>query len=91
MALTTEQKAASEKLGQAIVDLVSLLGDGLQAGVVTDWIVVAAQDKFDNDGDRVTSYNVLYRDGSLPDHIARGLMHSALDLVSGGWQRQEDS
>lgn len=90
MALTPDQRAASEKLGEAIVNLVSLCGDGLQVGVVTDWVVVAAQDKFADDGERITSYNTLFSNGSLPDHIARGLMHSALDMLSGGWQRQED-
>lgn len=90
MPLTPEQKAANDRLHEAVVDMIGTVGNGMEDGLVTDWVIVAAQEKFDDEGDRVTSYNMVYRDGSLPTHITTGLLRCGLDLISGGWSKVED-
>lgn len=83
MPRSPEQKAADERLRQAIWDVVKLMrpAEGQEpseaAGVLTKYIVLAVQIRFDDDGDPTDSLNILFSDGSMLGYEAEGILKMA--------------
>jgi hypothetical protein len=68
----SETKAALEAAIQA-----ELAGFDTGHGVLTDWIVIAAQQNFDDDGEPTTSVGVLLPTDSFPMYRILGLLDHA--------------
>lgn len=73
---TEEQIKADENLTEAIDQCIRAYGYE-EDFILTDYMVIAAQVKLDEDGDTVTAYSYLYRDSDLPYHKILGLMEVA--------------
>lgn len=77
MARTPEQVAADDALTQAIEQVMHAYYDTDVAWVLSEYVVVTAQHRFDDSGDGVTAVGTLYRDGDVPLHRALGLVDYA--------------
>lgn len=76
MSRTPEQVQADDALTLAIERVIEAYGfDGPY--VLTEYVLITSQQRFDNDGDSVTAVGVVYRDGSVPLHRALGLVEYA--------------
>lgn len=64
-----------EQLHEAIRAKVASLESG---GILTDWITIAAEQNFDEDGDGITRVATFIADGSLPMYRIIGLLEYAL-------------
>lgn len=73
MARTAEQTAADEALTAAIERVLQAYDDG-HAWILTEYVVVTSQHRFDDDGDPLTAVGVLPRDGDVPLHRSLGLV-----------------
>lgn len=71
-----EQRAADDALRQAIQDTLAAYGWG--EGILTDWIVVTASQRFDDDGHAVTSVAKLVDEDIVPHYRLMGLLDQAL-------------
>lgn len=70
--MTPAQKAATEQLDQAIKT--ALEAHGLAVGVLTDYVVVCAQQRFEDDGSASTGvYHITSGDG-VPYYRLLGLL-----------------
>lgn len=76
MPRTPEQVTADLALTAAIEQALAAYGDE-QAYVLTEYVVVTSQQRFDDDGDSVTAVGLVYRDGDVPTHRALGLCEYA--------------
>lgn len=76
MARTEEQVEADVNLTNAIEQCIRAYGYE-EDFILTDYIVLAAQTKLDEDGDSVNAYTYLYRDSDMPYHKILGLMEVA--------------
>lgn len=80
--LTPEQRAANARLDEVIREAMDVHGFlGPDDGVVTDWIVVIAQEGFEDNGDVKSGYTTLYSRGSMANHKAVGLLHCGLRYI----------
>lgn len=71
-----EQVKADEELTQAIDNC--LKAYGIQDDyILTDYLIICAQVRMDEDGDQITAYSHLYRDSDLPYHRIMGLLEVA--------------
>jgi hypothetical protein len=72
-----EQRAAYERLAQAIEEVAR--NEGTQ-GVLTEWVVVFAAQRFDDVGDGLTQVGITLPDGGgqVPYHRVMGLLDYAL-------------
>lgn len=83
MGRSPEQKAADERLREAIWDVIKLMcpadsGEPSEAsGVLTKFIVLAVQVQFDDDGDPTDALNLLFSDGSMLGYEAEGILKMA--------------
>lgn len=73
---TEEQIEADENLTKAIEKCIKAYGYE-EDFILTDYVVLAAQTKLDEDGDSVNAYTYLYRDSDMPYHKILGLMEVA--------------
>lgn len=73
---TEEEKNADENLTDAINQAIRAYGYE-EDFILTDYIVIAAQTKLDEDGDSVNAYTYLYRDSDMPYHKILGLLEVA--------------
>ena len=84
MALTPEQKAAHERLDEAIKDVLRL--QGTQGGgpdpTLVDWMVVAEGITWNEDGDSIPAHNVLFRGGQCRLTVALGLLEVGAMLLA---------
>lgn len=74
MPRTPEQVAADEQLTRAIEAVQSVYGMTEEAWVMSEYVVVAAGHRYDDEGESVTAISTLYRDGDVPVHRALGLL-----------------
>lgn len=98
MPRSAEQKAADEALREAIWGVIKLMrpapGIGEEeespeaAGVLTKFMVLAVQVRFDDDGDPTDSLNILYNDGSMLSLEAEGILKMADRTFAGGAMRR---
>lgn len=80
--MTPEQRAAESQLDEAIRASMEAHGFlGPDEGVVTDWLVVVAQEGFDDEGNVKSGYTTLYSRGSMANHKAIGLLHCGLTYI----------
>jgi hypothetical protein len=82
-AVTPEQKAANERLTEAIQEARQAYGyeDGY---LVTDWVVLTAETRYDEDGDQICAYGRLHQDGAMADHRVLGLLEVHREYVRSG-------
>ena len=75
--MSDDKKAAYRKLEEAIHAVTD--AEGFQ-GVLVEWIVVAASQRYDEDGDGITQVGTLLPDGggAVPYHRVIGLLDYAL-------------
>lgn len=80
--MTPEIRRAQQALDDAIKALMELHGyTGPKEGVITDWIVVVAQEGYEDDGDVKSGYTSLYSGGSMATHKALGLLRCGLMYI----------
>jgi hypothetical protein len=73
-----ERKAAYARLADAIQDVSRIEG---AHGVITEWVVVTAHQRYDDEGDARTQISQLMPDGDdVPYHRVMGLLDYALTL-----------
>jgi len=78
MARTEAQREADDKLSEAIQNVLNAYQDEAEHQYfMSDYLVICAQSRIDEDGDSETAYNYLYRNGSLPTHTILGLLDIA--------------
>lgn len=71
-----ELKAAYQRL-EAAIDVVTRL-EGFE-GVLVEWVIVAASQRYDDDGDGITQVGIVVPDsGHVPYHRTMGLLDYAL-------------
>lgn len=70
---TDEQKRADEQLTAAILAVRNAY-HGDDEYLLTDYIVLTAETRFDEHGDQYTAYSRLYRDGDMPWYRILGLL-----------------
>ena len=77
MSDSSELKAAYQRLEAAIDEVTRL--EGFE-GVLVEWVMVAASQRYDGDGDGITQVGVLLPDGGgqVPYHRIMGLLDYAL-------------
>lgn len=75
--MSDEKKAAYRKLEEAIHEVAD--AEGFE-GVLTEWVVVAASQRYDEDGDGITQVGTLLPDGggTVAYHRLMGLLDYAL-------------
>ena len=76
MTRTPDQVAADDALTAAIERVLQVYDDG-DAWVLTEYVVVTAQHRFDDDGEGLTAVGALFRDSDVPIHRALGLLEYA--------------
>lgn len=74
MPRTPEQVAADDALTAAIEQVINVYYDGEHPWVLTEYVVVTAQQRWDDDGDSITAVGSVFRDGDVPVHRALGLV-----------------
>lgn len=74
---TPEQVAADDALTAAIEQTLAAYDDGGQAYVLTEYVVVTSQQRFDEDGDGITAVGLMSRDCDVPLHRLLGLVEYA--------------
>ncbi|MDG4832427.1 hypothetical protein O7627_24410 [Solwaraspora sp. WMMD1047] len=74
---TPEQRAADDALTAAIQQTLDAYA-GSGPWLLTEYVVVTAQQGYDEDGDGITAVGQLYRDGDVPLHRALGLLDHAV-------------
>ncbi len=77
MPRTAEQVAADELLTEAIHAVVKAYYDGNQTYVLGEYIVIAAQQGWNDDGDGVSANTMIQRDGDVALHRCLGLAEYA--------------
>jgi hypothetical protein len=77
MARTEEQVAADQALTAAIEQTIAAYFTNDEAYVLSEYVVVTCQQRFDDEGEGVTAIGSIYRDGDVPLHRALGLLEYA--------------
>lgn len=73
MTRTPEQRDADDALTAAIERVLQAYDDG-DAWMLTEYVVVTAQHRYDDEGESLTAVGALFRDGDVPTHRALGLL-----------------
>lgn len=83
MPLTPEQRAAHERLDEAIKEVLALQGveDDEPMPMLVDWLVVCEGVYYDSEGDSVGYHNILFRGGQCRRSVALGLLDIGADLL----------
>lgn len=92
---TDADRAAQAKLDEAVETYIREMGwNGTEdMGLVTTaWVMVAHQTGWDVTDTSHSGYLLIYKGGSQPDHVARGLFGQGLDIVRhiGRYEREGD-
>lgn len=86
--MTPEQKAATERLHESIIEA----GRAFEYDdeyMITDWVVLTAETRFDEHGTQFTAYGKLYMNGSMPDYRVLGLLELHRELIRDGLFNRE--
>ncbi|MEU7843937.1 hypothetical protein AB0B39_23590 [Micromonospora sp. NPDC049114] len=89
MPRTPEQVTADDVLTAAIEQALKAYGDD-RAYVLTEYVVITSQQRFDEDGGGVTAVGLVYRDGDVPTHRALGLCEYAATRMRHYISQDED-
>ena len=81
--------SAYRRLAEAIDEVARLEGS---EGVLTEWVVIGALQRYDEDGDGITSIAMLLPDGGgqVPYHRSMGLLDYALTRMRSDVARDDD-
>ncbi|MFJ6559988.1 hypothetical protein ACIQMV_08905 [Streptomyces sp. NPDC091412] len=87
--MSDEKKAAYRRLEEAIEEVCRLEG---YEGVPIEWVVIAASQRFDEDGDGITQVGTLLPDGGgqIPYHRVMGLVDFVQARMRGEAARDGD-
>lgn len=77
MPRTPEQTAADNALTAAIEQVIAAYYPNTEAYLLSEYVVVTCQQRYDDDGDGITAVGTVYRDGDVPPHRALGLLDYA--------------
>jgi hypothetical protein len=77
MPRTPEQVEADDALTAAIEQVIRVYYAGEDAYVLSEYVVITCQQRYDDDGDGITAIGTMYRDGDVPPHRALGLLEYA--------------
>ena len=81
---TPEQVAADDNLTEAIGTVMQAYAGAQPAAyVLTEYVVISAHHRYDDDGEPLTAVSVVYRDGDVPTHRALGLIEFARARLCG--------
>lgn len=83
---TPEQVDADNELTAAIEK--ALASRDFTPGLLTDYVVVVASQRFDADGDMRTEYGSLYREDGLPHYRVMGLLQVATMQIEDGFRSE---
>lgn len=75
-----EEQAAERVLRKAIEDHIEAHGWNKDL-LLTSYMVICAQTGYDDDGDLISAYPVMYMDGLQPDHTVLGLLETARRII----------
>jgi hypothetical protein len=90
MALTPEQKVATEELEAAIMKVVRLHRALEPESVLVDWMVLVEGMGFEGSGDSLLDFGMLFRGGQVRHTVALGMLSIANDqLLTGPEPREE--
>ena len=91
MKMTDEQRAAQEALQAALeAHNRAWTPPGEDPGLLVDWIVVGQTTRFDDDGDRVSAYDLIFAGGQMDEHRAVGLLDYGAYLLKFGARSEEE-
>lgn len=92
MGLSAEEELANEQLTDAVQQVMNLLRKEFTepAMMLGDFVVIVAQHGVDDDGDPLSAYSVLYRDGEIPHHRALGLVAFAEERLRADLRHEWD-
>jgi hypothetical protein len=94
MPATPGRKIANEALTAAIEGVIKAYeyGQNMDGSIpmLTDYVVVATQQGYDNDGDLTSSMIIILRDGAIPIGNAVGLVELASHQMKTGYFRVDD-
>lgn len=82
-----DESIVLNELNSLILELASLRGVGEEGDVLSDWILVADVNNFDDR--EKDSYCTLTMRGSTPNHIAFGLLHEGYQRLNGNRNGEE--
>lgn len=84
-------RAESQRKLDSAVDQFIVENDTEGGRITTAYMLVSHQQGYDDQGMEVSSYVIAYMNGSLPDHVALGLLSVASDTIreTGRWGREE--
>lgn len=88
VARTAEQLAADDALTEAI--RAAMAAHDMEFGVLTDYVVCAAAQRFDDEGGIRTLYGSLYMDDSMPHYRIIGLLRMATKQAERGFEQGDD-
>lgn len=74
MGRSPEQKAADEALTAAVETVARLHFEDGHGWVMSEYVVLAAHHRYDEEGESYTAVSCIYRDGDVPIHRALGLL-----------------
>lgn len=77
MPRTPEQIEADDALTVAIEKVIAAYYEGHRGYVLGEYIVISAQQGWDDDGDGLTATSTIHRDGDVPIHRCLGLAEYA--------------
>lgn len=75
-------RAAQEKLDAAVEEFIRDTGWN-SSGVLTSWIIVGHQMNYDEDGDEIGAYPIVFKNGVQAHHINVGLLGVGLKILEG--------
>lgn len=83
--MTPEQQAAQEELQRALERHVKAFKPDMSDGeLLVDWACIAQLTRFNEQGNRESAYQLIYANGAMEEHRAKGLFYHALHLVDFG-------
>jgi hypothetical protein len=88
---TDEQRATQDAL-QAALEAHNRAWSpaGADPGLLVDWVVVTQTTRFDDDGDRISAYGLIFAGGQMDEHRAVGLLDYGSHLLKFGGRSEPE-
>lgn len=81
MALTPEQKQAHDELEEAIKKVITLTGTMSPNAMMAEWMVIIEGITFDEQGDSMIDFGLLFRGGQVRLTTALGMLEISKDQL----------